>query len=103
ALEHLPQSAELHYSQALYLVRKQQYQPALQAFKTAYQLMPDNSQYLYGYLLSMDGIGQSRQALNTLKMTYYRFKGNQQLLELGLYLAQKNQDRKSYNWFMQNR
>ncbi|WP_416305136.1 cytochrome c3 family protein [Neptunicella sp. SCSIO 80796] len=103
ALERLPESAELHYSYALYQVRKQQYTPALASFKKAYQLMPDNSQYFYAYLLSMDGTGQSRQALNTLKMLFSRFKGNQQLLELGLYLAQKNQDRQSYNWFMQNR
>jgi predicted CXXCH cytochrome family protein len=103
ALQRLPKSAELHYSNALYQVRKQQYEPALAAFKMAYRLMPDNAQYLYAYVLSMDGIGQSKQALNTLKMLLGRFKVNQQLLELGLYLAQKNQDRQSYDWFMQNR
>ncbi|WP_438862454.1 multiheme c-type cytochrome [Neptunicella sp.] len=103
ALQRLPDSAQLHYSKALFLVRKQQYQPALKAFKSAYKLQPDNSQYLYAYLLSMDGIGQSKQALNTLKMVYSRFQGDQQLLELGLYLAQKNQDRNSYDWFMQQR
>lgn len=103
ALKNLPKSAELHYSKALYLVRKQQYVPALSAFKSAYRLMPKNSQYLYAYLVSMDGMGQSKQALNALKMLFGRFKGDPQLLELGLYLAQKNQDRPSYDWFMQNR
>ncbi|GAC16895.1 multiheme c-type cytochrome [Aliiglaciecola lipolytica] len=103
ALEKLPKAADIHYSHALFLVRQKQYETALDAFKTAYRLMPDNSQYLYAYLLSMDGLGQSKQALSNLKRIFKRFQGNQQLLELGLYLSQKNQDRQSYNWFMQNR
>ncbi len=49
----------------------------------------------------MDGQGQSKKALNTLQMIVKRYADRQNLLELGVYLAQKNQDRSAYQFFTQ--
>ncbi|WP_297822600.1 hypothetical protein [uncultured Paraglaciecola sp.] len=64
-------------------------------------MLPQNSQYAYAYILSMDGQGQSKKALNTLQMIVKRYADRQNLLELGVYLAQKNQDRSAYQFFTQ--
>jgi predicted CXXCH cytochrome family protein len=101
ALSALPLSAAIHYSQALHLVRQQQHTVALTSFKKAYDLLPQNSQYAYAYILSMDGQGQSKKALNTLQMIVKRYADRQNLLELGVYLAQKNQDLSAYQFFTQ--
>jgi predicted CXXCH cytochrome family protein len=101
ALSVLPLSAAIHYAQALYLVRKQQHPVALASFKKAYDLLPQNNQYAYAYILSMDGQGQSKKALSTLKMIIKRYADKQNLLELGVYLAQKHQDKRAYQFFTQ--
>lgn len=92
----LPKSADLHYAYGLYLVRQKQPTAAVDALKKAVRYAPDNAQFIYTYVLSMHNIGQSKQALSVLKRVIDRFDGNQQLLELGLYLAQQLNDRDSY-------
>jgi hypothetical protein len=63
-------------------------------------LTPTEAQYAYTYILALDGLGQSQQALSKLKGLIGQYQYKDQLKELGLYLAQKLQSREDYNWFM---
>ncbi len=100
-LQALPKDPLLHYSHGLYLVRAKQYQAAIKAFKAAVGIAPNNSQYAYLYWLSMDNIGQTRQALMQIKQYLKRYNYDVQLVELGLHFAQKSNDANSYQWLMQ--
>ena len=62
--------------------------------------MPSNSQYAYTYVLGLDGLGQSEEALKKLKTLIVHYQDRAQLKELGLYLSQKMNLRAEYNWFM---
>lgn len=100
ALNKIPNSALLHYGYGLHLVRQQQLANAVAKFKKAMQLDPTNTQYAYVYALSVDGTGDTPQALTILKDNINNYPANQQLVELGLSLAQKNQDKASFDYFM---
>jgi predicted CXXCH cytochrome family protein len=94
-----PNSASLHYSYGLYFVRQQKMDKAISLFNKARELMPDNPQYAYTYVLALDGIEQSKQALETLKALIVTYQDKSQLKELGLYLSQKLNMRAEYDWF----
>ena len=64
------------------------------------ELSPDNSQYAYTFVLALDGMGKSQQALNKLKLLIVQYSDKGQLKELGLYLSQKLKLRSDYDWFM---
>ena len=93
-------SAAIHYSYGLHFVRQKNMNKAIDLFDKAMTLMPDNSQYAYTYVLALDGIGQSKHALNTLKNLISTYQNKAQLKELGLYLAQKLKLREEYYWFL---
>jgi predicted CXXCH cytochrome family protein len=95
----LPANPMLAYEYGLHLVRQSQHGKAHQFFVKAFKLAPDSGQFAYGYLLSLDGQGQTAKALAELKTLIAKFKDNTQLKELGLYLAQKNQDNEAYHYF----
>lgn len=99
-MKNLPNAAGLKYAYALHLVRTQQHSKALGFFEKAMMLEPSSSQYLYAYILSLDGQGETVNALNKLQKLIVNYTNNQQLKELGLYLAQKSQNREVYDWFM---
>jgi len=61
---------------------------------------PSAAQYSYAYILSLDGQGETVTALNKLQKMIGNYSDNQQLKELGLYLAQKTRNRQMYDWFM---
>lgn len=91
-----PNSGLLHYTFGLALVRKQQKTNAISSFKRAKSLMPNNVQYAYVYWVALDGEQQSSKALAMLKAELTHYKNDRTLVELGLYLAQKLNDRESY-------
>lgn len=95
-----PKSAALHYSYGLHLVRQKNMNKAILLFEKGLVLMPDEPQYAYTYLLALDGVGKSKQALRTLKKLILTYQNKSQLKELGLYLSQKLKSRDDYNWFM---
>ncbi|EWH10399.1 hypothetical protein DS2_07998 [Catenovulum agarivorans DS-2] len=95
-LTHNPQSADIHYSYALHLIRIKQYQQALKHAEMAYTNAFNPTQYLYTYTLLMDNLGQTNQALQKL----WQHKGdlaiNRELKDLALYMAQKLNNRMMY-------
>jgi len=101
ALKRLPKSAQVQYAFGLHLIRQQQHEQAAKYFAKSMSLAPDLEQYLYTYVLSLDGDNKSKYALQKLKIKIKKFKGSPQLKELGMYLSHKIGDEKSYNWFQQ--
>jgi len=99
-MKNLPMSGTLKYAYGLHLVRTQRHLKALDFFEKATLLEPNSAQYLYAYILSLDGQGDSIVALNKLQKLIGNYSDNQQLKELGLYLAQKTRNRKMYDWFI---
>jgi len=99
-MKNLPKSGALKYAYGLHLVRTQQHAKALNFFEQASLVEPQSPQYLYAFILSLDGQGKSVQAINKLQKLIGNYSDNQQLKELGLYLAQKTRNRQMYDWFM---
>jgi tetratricopeptide (TPR) repeat protein len=98
-LKSTPTSAMLHYSYAMHLVRNKNYKGAISSLETALNLTPSNSQIAYVYIVALDSTGQL--ALARLKSMTNRFRADQQMIQLGLSLAQKLQDQPSFNYFQQ--
>ncbi|NMH61496.1 tetratricopeptide repeat protein [Alteromonas ponticola] len=96
-LDAVPGSATLHYSFAMFRIRQGQKQAAVDLLAKAIKLEPHNVQFAYVYFIALDDVGKTRQALAMLKMTLNKYQNNQTLIELGLSLARKLNDRKTYN------
>lgn len=94
-----PKSPSIQYAYGLHLVRQQQHKEAVNYFKLAHKLSPNTDQYLYTYVLALDSTGRSALGLKTLVFASKAFKGNAMIKELGVYLAQKQNDRKAYDLF----
>ena len=99
-LTNIPLSGGINYSFGLHLVRQKKLSKAIIYFEKAMQLTTDNAQYAYTYVLALDGLGQSKQALNKLRSLADSYEDKTQLKELGLYLSQKLNSRSDYDWFM---
>ncbi|WP_440905436.1 multiheme c-type cytochrome [Catenovulum sp. SX2] len=95
-LTHNPNSADIHYSYALHLIRIKQYQQALTHAEQAYTNSFNPSQYLYTYTLLMDNLGQTNQALQKLWQHKNDLAANRDLKDLALYMAQKLNNRMMY-------
>ena len=96
-----PLSGVLNYSFGLHLVRQKQLEKSIGYFEKAMSLTPINPQYAYTYVLAIDGIGKSQQALSQLKTLILTYQDKSQLKELGLYLSQKLASQPDYRWFTQ--
>jgi len=99
-MKKLPKSGTLQFSFGLHLVRQQKLNKALSYFEKAMKLSPNNAQNAYTYILALDGLGKSKEALEKLKKLIMSYQNKTQLKELGLYLSQKLQSSPDYNWFM---
>jgi tetratricopeptide (TPR) repeat protein len=98
-MEKLKSSAELYYANALHLTRQRQREQATVFFEKAMMLSPANQQYVYTYVLSLDGEGKTTLAIQQLRQLIVRYSDAQQLMFLGKYLAEKVGDKKAYKWF----
>lgn len=98
ALRYLPDEPQIHFSYAMYLVRAKQKPKAVEHFKLAFDLEPENLQYAYFYLLSLDAIGKTKQALMLLKQHYSKLKTNE-FRHLGLNFSQKLNDAAHFQFF----
>jgi hypothetical protein len=63
------------------------------------QLEPSSEPYIYAYILSLDGQGESTKALSVLQQHLTDNPSSQQLKQLGLSLAQKSGNKAMYDWF----
>lgn len=99
ALVALPIDGMIHYSFGLHLIRNKDKKKAVDSFKKAVKLEPTNGQYIYLYILARDNIGQTKQALMQLRMMISKVNNPSQLAQLGMSLAQKTSDQKSYQYF----
>ncbi|TKB43026.1 multiheme c-type cytochrome [Thalassotalea mangrovi] len=99
-LKAVPTSAALHYGYGMYLVRSGDKPQAVDAFSQAVTFGPDNVQYAYVYILSLDSIGENGKALSRLKEILPKYNNHPQLVQLGLSLAQKYQDVSAYQFFI---
>ncbi|GAA6186208.1 multiheme c-type cytochrome [Aliiglaciecola sp. NS0011-25] len=95
-LINIPNSSGLNYSMGLHFVREKKLDKAIKYFEQAIKFSPDNSQYAYTYILAIDGLGDSKEALSSLEKLIVSYSDKTQLKELGLYLSQKLQNRESY-------
>lgn len=89
----------MQYAFGLHLIRQQQHHKATTHFAKDMFYAPEQEQYFYTYVLSLDGENKTKFALQKLKMKIKKFKDSQKLKELGLYLSQKMGDEKSFNLF----
>lgn len=101
ALNNIPNSAELHYSYGMFLIRSGDKPRSVQHFKRAMQYDNSNYQYPYLYALALDSIGQTAKALAALKQLYPKYNYHSELKNLGLSFSQKLADRASYQYFSQ--
>ncbi len=81
-LNRLPDSAVITYALGLHFVRQQNLPKASALFEQAMILAPDNAQYAYTYILSLDGLGETDKALAKLNVLLLHLKGNASLLAL---------------------
>jgi len=80
AEKRFPDSAGVQYSLGLLLVRTERRTLALEAFKQASEIAPNNSQYVYLYGVALFTEGQKEQAFAILEDGAERFPANQQIL-----------------------
>lgn len=96
-----PGSALMHYSKGMQLIRNQQKKQAVNAFKQAMELEPENIQFAYIYFLALDNSGQSREALNQLVEALDKYDNAPQLLQLGYGFAQKLGDQNKMQYLLE--
>ncbi|MFQ3199116.1 MAG: putative CXXCH cytochrome family protein [Paraglaciecola sp.] len=99
-MENVPQSAEMAYAYGLHLVRIKQLDQAIEYFNKAMLLDSSNAQLAYTYILAMDGSRNATAALPELMMLIPRYQQPQQLVELGMYLAQKHHKTADFKSFL---
>ena len=82
----------------MYLVRQKQKNQAVKHFQIAFRLDNSNLQYAYFYLLALDAIGNTKQALDILKQHCANLNA-QEFQQLGLSFSQKLNDVESFRYF----
>ncbi|OKY25206.1 multiheme c-type cytochrome [Thalassotalea sp. PP2-459] len=91
-----PKSGQLHYNYALSLIRAFKHSRAIEFLEKAKSLSPNNILFAYTYWLALDNLNDTQKALNSLINELPHYKNDQQLITLGISLAQKINDEKSY-------
>ncbi|MEG3768237.1 tetratricopeptide repeat protein [Alteromonas sp. 14N.309.X.WAT.G.H12] len=101
-LKAMPKNALMHYSYGMLLIRQKEKVKAVEAFKKASELAPDNPQNWYIYALALDNIQRTDDALKVLKEGITQ-SNDPRLIQLGLNFAQKTGNRSAYQYFMQKK
>jgi tetratricopeptide (TPR) repeat protein len=86
ALTRHPESAALHHALGLWLVRKKQYDLALDELGRAATLAPDDPRFAYVYAVALADVGRPRQAQAVVDRALRRRPGDAALLELSTQL-----------------
>jgi len=67
AADLIPQSAEIHHSLGLSLVRQRRTEEAIDELKRASTLTPENARYVYVYAVALNSTGNPEQAIDILE------------------------------------
>jgi tetratricopeptide (TPR) repeat protein len=89
AFRSLPNSALLHYSYALHLLRRKNHNEALTHTRQAVAQAPLNTEFAYLHLLLLDATGATREGLDWLMSQIRNYPNALQINALGLKLAGK--------------
>lgn len=95
-----PNADLLLYSYALFHVRQNDLDAAIEQVLKAIKQAPTNPQYAYFYYLALDKQNKTAQALLQLRTNLKRYNNAPELIELGLYFAQKQQNAAQYGYFL---
>jgi Flp pilus assembly protein TadD len=87
-----PRSAVLHHTVGLALTRQKARDMALQEFKTAVQLAPNDGRFAYVYAVALNDSGQQADALNVLKTALKTSPYDRNLLQGLVYFSQQAGD-----------
>jgi predicted CXXCH cytochrome family protein len=98
-MEKNPKSAELAYSYGLALVRAKNIKTATDYFLKAMKLQPTNPSLAYTYILALESSTGYNLAIEKLKALLDSYGNNQSLIQLGLQLSQKHQNKTDFDWF----
>ena len=99
-LENNPNADLLRYSYALFHVRQNNLDEAIEQVLLAINIAPTNPQYAYFYYLALDKQNNTAQALLSLRTRLKHYDYAPELIELGLYFAQKQQNAAQYQYFL---
>jgi tetratricopeptide (TPR) repeat protein len=80
AVEHAPDSADVHHALGLLYIRQQLPDKATAELKVAASLAPDNARYTYVYAVAMHSSGKRAQAIEQLQAAHKRFPGDLDIL-----------------------
>ena len=80
ALRVYPDSADIHHSLGLTLVRRRKLDEAVTELATATQLAPDNPRYTFVYAVALDSTGRHAEAVLVLEAAQRRFTGDRDIL-----------------------
>jgi Tfp pilus assembly protein PilF len=75
-----PNSADVHHSLGLLLVRQHNYAGALDQLRQATELAPDNARYAYVYAIALNSTGAAAQAFDLLERTHRRYPAEPDVL-----------------------
>jgi Tfp pilus assembly protein PilF len=89
-----PRSAVLHHTVGLALTRQKARDMALQEFKTAVQLAPNDGRFAYVYAFALNDSGQQADALDVLKTALKASPYDRNLLQGLVYFSQQTGDLK---------
>ncbi len=87
-----PRSAVLHHTLGLALTRQKARDVALQEFKTAVQLAPNDGRFAYVYAVALNDSGQHADALNVLKTALKTNPYDRNVLQGLVYFSQQAGD-----------
>ena len=75
-----PGSGVVHYALGLSLVRQKRTDEAVEAFKQAATLAPENARYAYVYAVALNSTGKTELAVMVLQGAHNRFVNNAEIL-----------------------
>ncbi|MDO6426104.1 ammonia-forming cytochrome c nitrite reductase subunit c552 [Thalassotalea sp. 1_MG-2023] len=93
-----PKSGQLQYSYALSLIRALKHSKAIEFLEKAKNSSPNTMLFAYTYWLALDNLNNTQTALDLLMQELPNYGNDPQLIELGLFLAKKLNDDKSYQY-----
>jgi Flp pilus assembly protein TadD len=79
ALERVPDSADLHHTLGLALIRDGQAPEALEHFARAASAAPENARFAYVYAIALQDAGQTPRAIALLEQAITRHPGDREL------------------------
>ena len=112
ALVAVPNDASLRHAFALHLVRERRWTEAAEQALQGAELQADNPQLASVYVLVLDRLGRTGEALGWLQQrlggrdggaSFYSEYGDKQLINLGISLSPKVDDSVLVGWFKSRR